>query len=70
MQKQKQYLTFDGKDYSYQSMAQRPRRSVGEFMVEWFRLAFWLFVLVVFIYTAYYLSPFPTWQIAGVVIHP
>jgi hypothetical protein len=70
MQKQKQYLTFDGKNYSYQPMTQRQRRSVGEFMADWFRLAFWLFVVVAFIFTVYYFSPFPALQIGGVVIHP
>lgn len=57
-------------NYSYQPMTRRPRRSVGEFLMDWFRLAFWLFVVCAALVTAYYISPFPSLSLFGLVLHP
>lgn len=68
--KQKYYWTFDGQQYSYQPMTQRERRTVGKFLADWFKMAFWLFLVAVVLYSAYYFSPFPALRIFGIIVHP
>lgn len=60
--------TEDGLSYRY--IPQRSYHSAGEFRIRWFRHAFWIFLVLAWLYTCYWLAPFPHLEIGGFVLHP